>query len=164
MLRWGWTSLEFDSGRTCDMPFAMSRRNPGFAAAAIFVAGAWYRRQYGDLQLADAVVSGPCRWRIRSSLCSSQTRFQLMETGSSLQNRLSGYPQFERFRSQCSGRCPASSGERDSAGYRWVPWNIRNRPGRRYRDNLSRCSKSRRRRAVLPVGVDSGGCAGSRHQ
>ena len=43
---------------------------------------------------------GRCRWPIRSSLCSSQIRFSLMETGSSLQNRLYDYPQFERFQSQ----------------------------------------------------------------
>ena len=73
---WGWTCLERFwqdlryAGRTL-------RKNPGFAAAAILVAGARDRRQYGDFQLAQCrSSSGRCRWPIRSSSCSSQIRFR----------------------------------------------------------------------------------------
>ena len=145
----------------------MLRRNPGFAAAAILVAGARYRRQYGDLQLAECRrFSAACRWPIRSSLCSSQIRFALMETGSSLQNRLYGYPQFERFRSQSQDAVRHLRRNGTWARYRWVPWSIRDRP-RRSRTAMTSSPVLKiapQYGRFFSVGDDRAGAPVSRHQ
>src|ERR1035438_4969791 len=96
---WGWTHLE---RFWQDLGYAvrMLRRNPGFAAAAILSLGLGIGANTAIFSLLNAVVFRMLPVAHPRQLVQFTNTLPLWETGSSRQNSLYDYPQFERFQSQ----------------------------------------------------------------
>ena len=96
---WGWTCLERFAQ---DLRYAVRilRRNPGFSAVAILSLALGIGANTAIFSLLNAVVFRLLPVANAGQLVQFTNTIPLMETGSSLQNRLYDYPQFERFQSQ----------------------------------------------------------------
>ena len=128
---WGWICLE---RFWQDLRYAVRtlRRNPGFAAAAILSLALGIGANTAIFSLLNAVVFRPLPVADPQQLVQFTNTIPLWETGSSSGREFVLLPAARAFSSAVEDTLRHLRRDGTWAHERWVPWNIRNRPRRRF--------------------------------